>query len=158
MTPKSLLRLPSARSRTEELVEGVFRPVFSKQEPEPRPDRGRPARILLSSGKMAYDLERRQEELGLGAVAILRLEQLYPFPVDALRDALAPFGDAPIVWVQEEPENMGAKRFVIRHLRRELGIEADAIARAESASPATGSMKVHQQEQERLLETALLPS
>jgi 2-oxoglutarate dehydrogenase complex dehydrogenase (E1) component-like enzyme len=158
MTPKSLLRLPSARSRTEELVEGVFRPVFSKQEPEPRPDRGRPARILLSSGKMAYDLERRKEELGLGAVAILRLEQLYPFPVDALRDALAPFGDAPIVWVQEEPENMGAKRFVIRHLRRELGIEADAIARAESASPATGSMKVHQQEQERLLETALLPS
>ena len=163
MTPKSLLRLPSARSRTQELVDGVFRPVISQQELElkPRPERGRPARILLSSGKMAYDLERRraelEQELGLGLddVAILRLEQLYPFPVDALRDALATFGDAPIVWVQEEPENMGAKRFVIRHLRRELGIEADAIARPESASPATGSMKVHQQEQERLLEAAL---
>jgi 2-oxoglutarate dehydrogenase E1 component len=164
MTPKSLLRQPSARSRTQELVEGVFRPVISKPEleQEPRPDRGRPARILLSSGKLAYDLERRRaelgQELGLGDVAILRLEQLYPFPVDALGDALAAFGDAPIVWVQEEPENMGAKRFVIRHLRRELGIEADAVARPESASPATGSMKVHQQEQERILEAALRAS
>ncbi|MFL5766625.1 MAG: multifunctional oxoglutarate decarboxylase/oxoglutarate dehydrogenase thiamine pyrophosphate-binding subunit/dihydrolipoyllysine-residue succinyltransferase subunit [Actinomycetota bacterium] len=161
MTPKSLLRLPSARSRTQELVEGVFRPVLTTWEPKKERPGGAgtpPARILLSSGKMAYDLERRREEAGVEDVAILRLEQLYPFPVEALREALAPFGDAPVVWVQEEPENMGAKRFVIRHLRRELGIEADAIARPESASPATGSMKVHQQEQERLLEAALRPS
>ena len=132
---------------------GVFRPVIA--EPRPTTEAAAPSRVLLSSGKMAYDLAHRREELGASDVPILRLEQLYPFPVEALREALAPFGDAPVVWVQEEPENMGAKRFVMRHLRRELGIEADAVARPESASPASGSMKVHQQEQERLLEAAL---
>jgi 2-oxoglutarate dehydrogenase E1 component len=150
MTPKSLLRLPAARSHTQELVDGVFRPVLTEQRPA--------SRVLLSSGKMAYDLSKRRDELGLDDVAIVRLEQLYPFPAVALREALAPFGDAQVVWVQEEPENMGAKRFVVRHLRRELGVDADAVARTESASPATGSMKVHQQEQERLLEAALRQS
>jgi 2-oxoglutarate decarboxylase len=153
MTPKSLLRLPAARSRTEELMDGIFRPVLP--DATTREDAGGVRRVLLSSGKMYYDLARTREELGRNDVALIRMEGLYPFPAEALKDALAPYSAAEhIVWVQEEPENMGAKRFVVRNLRRQLGVEAEAVARPESASPATGSMTVHQQEQQRLLEDA----
>jgi 2-oxoglutarate dehydrogenase E1 component len=152
MTPKSLLRLPAARSRAEDIVEGVFRPVLADRA---APNAGAVDRVLLASGKMHYDLARRRDELELDGVATIRVEQFYPFPVSALRETLAPYEGARIVWAQEEPENMGAARFMVRHLRRELGIEAEAVARPESASPATGSMTVHQQEQERLVSTAL---
>src|SRR5919201_1754145 len=102
MTPKSLLRLPAARSTAEELTGGPF-----LQGPPDRdgPEAGAARRLLLCSGKVFYDLARRRKEAG-GEVALVRVEQLYPFPAEALRAQLDAYEHAEVVrWVQEEPEN-----------------------------------------------------
>ncbi len=149
MSPKSLLRLPAARSRAAEFTDGDFRPVL----PDPEaPDRA--SRVILCQGKLYYDLLRRREESGVPA-ALVRLEQCYPFPADAIREQLDGYSGADVVWAQEEPENMGAGRFVVRNLRHRLRVEGGMVARKESPSPATGSLRVHQQEQAELLERAL---
>src|SRR5207253_10967370 len=99
-------------------------------------------RVLLTSGKLYYELEKRREELARTRIEILRLEQLYPFPDEQLRAVLARYADGtPVTWVQEEPENMGAWRF----LRAELGeklfgrLPFRGVSRPASASPASGS-------------------
>src|SRR5690606_28996924 len=113
-------------------------------------------RILLCSGKIYYELDKKREDLGRDDVAILRLEQLYPFPEEELRAALAPYDAVPMFWVQEEPMNMGAWR----HTRIWLGRTAFekhrywGVYRPESASPATGSAGTHKREQEILLQQA----
>jgi 2-oxoglutarate dehydrogenase E1 component len=113
--------------------------------------------VLLCSGKVYYTLEQRREELKRQDIAIVRVEQFYPLPDEHLRAALDPFPEAtPVVWLQEEPENMGAWR----HLRARFGSRLFArhplscIARAESASPATGSASSHRLEEEESLEKA----
>jgi 2-oxoglutarate dehydrogenase E1 component len=88
-------------------------------------------------------------------VALIRLEQCYPFPSEALREELERFAGAEVIWAQEEPENMGAGRSVLRDLRDRLGAEARLVSRPESASPATGSLTLHRKEQSELLDRTL---
>jgi 2-oxoglutarate dehydrogenase E1 component len=154
MTPKSLLRHPQAVSSLDELSRGKFQPVIGaavKDAP------GAPDRVLLCSGKVFYDLSRKQRELKRPEVPIIRLEQLYPFPEQALRSALTPYReDIPLVWVQEEPQNMGAWWYLHLQLGRTpfKNKSVSVIARPASASPAIGSATRHKEQQERLLDAA----
>jgi 2-oxoglutarate dehydrogenase E1 component len=151
MTPKSLLRHRGAVSSLEDLATGRFRRVMADARGADAPPA---ARVLLCTGKVYYELEERREELRRDDVAIVRIEQLYPFPSDELREALAIYSDdTPAIWVQEEPANMGAWRF-IRELAGErlfARMPLSGVTRASSASPATGSKHSHVIEQEVLL-------
>ncbi len=150
ITPKSLLRHPAARSSRDDLANGSFEEVLADPE---ELDASAVRRVLLCSGKIAIDLLARRRELDTKAVAIMRLEQLYPFPHAALDVALDRYAGADVYWVQEEPENMGAWSFVftkLQHHHRELTL----VSRPESGSPATGSKTIHGQEQDELLEEA----
>jgi 2-oxoglutarate dehydrogenase E1 component len=152
MTPKSLLRHPRVVSSLEDLGRGGFERVL--------PDAGggkKARRVLMCSGKIFHELAARREELERDDVAIVRLEQLYPLRKDTLRKALAGYRDGtPVIWVQEEPENMGAWRF----LRTEFGERLfdrhplSHVSRPASSSPATGSASSHKLEQARLLNQA----
>jgi 2-oxoglutarate dehydrogenase E1 component len=158
MTPKKYLRMPASRSAVSELTSGGFSPVLADREaPEAgSSDTGTVRRVVLCSGKIGHELiERRNKENA--PVAVLRLEQLYPFPGSELLAALAAYPGAELVWAQEEPENMGAWRFVQEHLRRVLGsdVTVTPVAREESGSPASGSQTVHDREQDDLLAEAL---
>jgi 2-oxoglutarate dehydrogenase E1 component len=150
-TPKSLLRHPRARSAPDDLTQGCFEEVLSDPA---APDPGAVERILLCTGKVAVDLMERRDERELRNATILRLEQLYPFPHAALDAELARYpSQAGVVWVQEEPENMGAWAFVFTHLQHQRR-DVELVSRPESGSPATGSKTVHAQEQEELLDDA----
>ena len=150
-TPKSLLRHPQAVSPLEDLSDGGFQRVIpSKADP------AKVKKILLCSGKVYYDLAEGRKVRSRDDVAIVRLEQLYPLN-DAITKALAPYKDGtPLVWVQEEPRNMGAWYFIKARLRDVIGerLPLTYVARAESASPATGSHASHQLEQKMLIEAA----
>jgi 2-oxoglutarate dehydrogenase E1 component len=155
-TPKSLLRHPRCVSSLAELAEGGFEPVLDDHGADP----GRVRRIVLSSGKVYFDLLKAREDARRDDVALVRLELLYPFPAAALRVILARYsGAAGIVWCQEEPRNMGAWRFLReRFLDGDVDTGGRAVAyagRAASAAPAPGSLKVHLAEQEALLREAL---
>jgi len=118
-------------------------------------------RVVLCSGKVYYDLLAERRNRGLRDVAILRLEQIYPFPVRVLKDALAPYKNAKIIWCQEEPANMGAWLFVDRRLEQVLGcigregMRPCYAGRPDAASPATGQAKKHTAEQAALVASAL---
>jgi 2-oxoglutarate dehydrogenase E1 component len=155
--PKSLLRHPRCVSTLDECASGGFSRVLGDGSVEP----GSVRRVLLTSGRVYYDLVQRREELGAKDVAIVRIEQFYPLPKEVVRDALEDFAQGtPVVWVQDEPENMGAWR----HLRARFGAKMLArhpfsvICRAESASPATGSPSAHKLEQAEILEKAFSAS
>jgi 2-oxoglutarate dehydrogenase E1 component len=158
-TPKSLLRLPAARSRTAEFVEGHFHEVLS----DPRdPDAGSLELVLLCSGKVFYDLDARREKTNAEGVAVVRVEQLYPFPEEQILDQVRRYPKVKEVrWVQEEPENMGAYFFVHAQLHHRgllpEGVRFGHAARDESGSPASGSATVHEREQNRLLDHAFAP-
>jgi 2-oxoglutarate dehydrogenase E1 component len=113
-------------------------------------------RVLVCTGKIAHELRAYRDEKGKDRLAILTLEQLYPFPDLELKEALGPYGGrAEIVWVQEEPANMGAESFVRRLLQRLAGDRhVTTVHRSASASPATGSAESHRLEQETLLALA----
>lgn len=154
MTPKSLLRHPQAVSSLDDLAGGRFSDV-QPDEYQRRPETVE--RILLCSGKIYYELAQRCRDLNREDVAILRLEQLYPLPLAALRAALARYKDGtPVHWVQEEPENMGAWRYLLVNLGRRLfnRLPFAGICRPAAASPATGSGSRHKLEQETLLTEA----
>jgi 2-oxoglutarate dehydrogenase E1 component len=152
MTPKSLLRLPAARSAAEQLTAGQFSEVLADPE-GPSPERVR--RVMLCSGKVYYELAKRRRDGDLDQVALLRVEQLYPFPAQALRAQLDAYPDAEqVLWVQEEPENMGAWRYVRLKAEEQLGVRLEAATRAEGAAPAAGSPTLHAQEQHELLDRA----
>jgi 2-oxoglutarate dehydrogenase E1 component len=148
MTPKSLLRLPAASSPIGDFTSGGFREVIEDAiEPE------RVTRVLLCSGKVYYDLlaKRKQETAGM---AIIRLEQFYPWPESRVKEALERYRRCKNwVWVQEEPRNMGGWRFVEPRLKS-MGFPFQYVGRDESASPATGSHRVHEVEQRRLVDAA----
>ncbi len=154
MSPKSLLRLPAATSPLEDFSEGRFHRVLEDDDPL-RADTVR--RVLLCSGKIYYELARRREERGRHDVAILRLEQLYPLDLGHLEQVLAPFRQGvPVLWVQEEPENMGAWRF-LKVLFGDRLLDHHpftGIYRQAAASPATGSNKSHRIEQNAVLDLA----
>jgi 2-oxoglutarate dehydrogenase E1 component len=155
-TPKSLLRLPQASSSLEEMAQGRFQRVISDSGAVS--DRGQIKRVLLCSGKVFYELDKHRQDLNRKDVAIVRLEQLYPFPKMALAGALEGYhpGTA-VVWVQDEPENMGPWPFIrVRCGERLLGkFPLSVVAREESASPATGSASSHRIEQEELIDQAM---
>ena len=151
MTPKSLLRHPGCVSSLDDLVQGGFQRVIPDSSGTPARD---VRRILLCTGKVAYELEKRRQELGRRDVAIVRIEQLYPLPRRALEEALGRYAPGtPAVWVQEEPENMGAWRFIRIHFGEKLldRFPLSGMCRQSAASPATGSKKSHDLEQNELL-------
>ncbi len=154
LTPKSLLRDPRAVSPLTDFTQGHFQRIL----PDPRADAlPKAGRILLCSGKIYFDLETERSRLGREDVAILRLEQLYPFPRTELALRLKGCrSGTPILWVQEEPENMGAWRYLQATGRGTLpGPFPDTgICRAASTSPATGSRAIHLAEQQALLDRA----
>ncbi|MDO7844912.1 2-oxoglutarate dehydrogenase E1 component [Hymenobacter sp. M29] len=147
MSPKSMLRHPLCVSPVEEFTSGRFREVLGDDFAEAK----KVKRVLLCSGKVYYDLLEEQRNSDRKDVAIVRLEQLHPFPKKQLDAELAKYGKAKIYWVQEEPENMGYWNFMLRYMRREL---EDVIARKASASPATGYNKIHVKEQKDLVARA----
>ena len=104
---------------------------------------------MLCQGKFYWDLAKARKD---EPVALVRVEEVYPFPKEELREALKKYQGAEVLWAQEEPENMGSWRFMERMCRRELGLDVKVAAREESASPATGSLTLHQQEQSFLLD------
>jgi 2-oxoglutarate dehydrogenase E1 component len=151
-TPKSLLRHPQCTSSLDEISNGRFQRVIADSRGPKKA-----SRVLLCTGKVWYDLDKRRTELGRNDVAIVRVEQLYPLPDVYLRAAIDQYEDGtPVVWVQEEPDNMGAWR----HLRARFGpmlfgrFPLSGVSRTESASPATGSASCHKLEQQELLERA----
>ncbi|MCK8784232.1 2-oxoglutarate dehydrogenase E1 component [Roseomonas sp. NAR14] len=160
MTPKSLLRHKLAVSSLADFGPGSgFRTVIPEVDAIAPEEKVR--RIVLCTGKVYYDLLQERREKGIQDVAIIRLEQLYPFPTRSLPGVLGPYRNAEVVWCQEEPENMGAWNFVDRRLEavlRDLGFKHDRpvfVGRAEAASPATGSAKAHAQQQQALVQAAL---
>jgi multifunctional 2-oxoglutarate metabolism enzyme len=158
MTPKSLLRLPAAASSLDLLTSGGFQPVIDDVEVK---DAGPVERIVFCSGKVFYDLlDARKKEVGESAnrVAVVRVEQFYPFPVTAIKEAVEKYSHAKeIIWCQEEPKNMGGWTFVEGKFEDLIpgGDRLRYVGRAESASPATGSYAVHFKEQDKLLKEAL---
>jgi 2-oxoglutarate dehydrogenase E1 component len=153
MTPKGLLRLKDASSTLDELAHGAFRPVIDDVSVDKQAVR----RLVLCAGKIYYDLVGHESRAGAAGVAVARLEQLYPFPTEAARSLI---GSYPylreVVWVQEEPQNMGAWRS-IRHRLEEAaaGVPLRYLGRPWRASPSEGYPTAHLIEQERIVHTAL---
>jgi 2-oxoglutarate dehydrogenase E1 component len=157
MTPKSLLRHPKVVSSIDDLTQGVFQPVLDDMSVNPKAVR----KILLCNGKIYYELLAARDQRKATDTAIVRIEQLYPFPEAEFAEVLARYPAAgEIVWVQEEPRNMGAWAFVrgciqpvIQKQHRHIGY----AGRPEAASTAPGSLKRHQEEQAELIEQAFRP-
>jgi 2-oxoglutarate dehydrogenase E1 component len=151
MTPKSLLRHKLAVSPVKEFTDGRFAEVIDDASAEPTSVR----RVLLCSGKVYYDLMEKRTGRTAAEVAIVRVEQFYPFPDETYGKLLARYRKAQEwVWVQEESQNMGGWTFMEPRLRA-LGCELAYVGRDASASPATGSLRVHRREQEELVNAAL---
>jgi 2-oxoglutarate dehydrogenase E1 component len=160
MTPKSLLRHKMCVSALKEMGPGT---TFHRVMPETEKLTGdaKVRRVVLCTGKVYYDLLAARAERGIDDIAVVRLEQLYPFPIRALTAELVRYPNADVVWCQEEPWNMGAWSFVdrrIEDLLSQLDVKADRpgyAGRAESASTATGQFSRHTREQEALVDEAL---
>jgi 2-oxoglutarate dehydrogenase complex dehydrogenase (E1) component-like enzyme len=152
LTPKRYLRGRESYSKVEEFTSGHFREVLDDPGVG---ERGSVRRVVLCSGKMGLDLLGERARREANQVAIVRVEQLYPWPEDQIVDVLAHYENAgEVYWVQEEPENMGGWTFVSTRLAALLGDDyvLRHIARAPSGSPATGSHALHLLEQADLLE------
>ena len=156
MSPKSLLRHPGATSTLDELANGRFQNIIDDERPVNNASNTK--RVLICSGKIYYELIELREKSGRDDIAVIRLEQLYPLDTAGLEKTLSVYADGtPVFYVQDDPENMGAWRF----LRIKLGDKIfgrfpfDGISRPEAASPATGSASSHRLEQARLLSRAL---
>ncbi len=149
-TPKSLLRQPAAASTVDALGRESFLTVMPEREVTD------PETILLCTGKLVHELRAERDKRGADKTAIVALEQLYPFPRHELAAELDRFRDARnIVWIQEEPANMGALFFVVPRIEAlTRGRHVRTLKRSASASPATGSPKAHKMEQTALIELA----
>ena len=148
-TPKSLLRHPMCLSPMKDFDAGTS---FEEIYEDPTVKAKDAERVLLCTGKIFYDLKTHQKKIKDKKTAIIRIEQLYPFPKKKLMEALKGLSKkTPLVWVQEEPENMGAWPFMLRTFKH---FELSCIARPESASPATGSKKTHEKQQAEILKKA----
>lgn len=154
-TPKRMLRHPRAVSNINDLLTGSFREVLDDTTGI---ELSRVNRVLMCSGQVYYDVLAAREERKINDIAIVRLEQVYPFRGDQVRDILARYPEtAEVVWVQEEPRNMGAWRFVQEQMQPILDSTQRSlryVGRAASASPAAGSLKRHQQELAEMLDLA----
>jgi 2-oxoglutarate dehydrogenase E1 component len=154
MTPKGLLRVKEAASTLADFVDGAFRPVLSDPEVAP----GEVKRLILCSGKVYYDLVGHELHDRSGKIAIARLEQLYPFPSEAAAALVRSYPKLrKLVWVQEEPQNMGAWRAIRHRLEESLpeGLKLRFVGRPWRASPSEGYPTAHLREQDRILREAL---
>ncbi|MES2641690.1 MAG: 2-oxoglutarate dehydrogenase E1 component [Myxococcota bacterium] len=145
-TPKSLLRHPQATSHLSDLTSGGFQSVI--------PDGAGKKRLVFCSGKVYYDLLEKRATMPESDVALVRVEEIYPFPLAAMQAEMAKHPGASLVWCQEEPKNMGPWPFVALELM-EAGIRVEYAGRAASASPATGFHGRHEREQRELVQKAL---
>jgi 2-oxoglutarate dehydrogenase E1 component len=150
-TPKSMLRHPDASSSIEALASGSFQRVI------PDAEASDVRRILLCTGKIGHELRMERKKKKITNVAVTFVEQLYPFPKTELAAELERFPNLrEVVWVQEEPKNMGAHFYMLPHLRELAGDKPVlSVKRSASPSPATGSAKAHDVEQKALLSLAL---
>jgi 2-oxoglutarate dehydrogenase E1 component len=155
MTPKSLLRNKDATSPLTEFTSGEFRTVIPELKADV--DAAKVKRVIACSGKVYYDLVKKREEKGAADVAIIRVEQLYPFPHKAFAAELKKYPNATeIVWCQDEPQNQGAWFFVQHYIHENMseGQKLGYAGRPSSASPAVGYAHLHQEQQKSLLEQA----
>lgn len=158
MSPKSLLRHKEAVSSMEELSSGAFQNVLAETD---NLDPGKVARLVLCSGKVYYDLRAKRRKQDMEHVAIVRLEQLYPFPEAQLAEVMAPYGNLEeVIWCQEEPRNQGAWYSTQHHLRKVVSrhnskIYLDYAGRIASAAPAAGYSALHFAQQEEVISEAL---
>ncbi|HVH50576.1 MAG TPA: hypothetical protein VM690_00390, partial [Gaiellaceae bacterium] len=154
MTPKGLLRLKQASSTLDDLAHGAFRPLLD----DDGVDRAQVTRLVLCSGKVYYDISGHEERAAARHVAIARLEQIYPFPVEQAAELLRGYPNLrEVVWVQEEPQNMGAYR-AIRHRLEDAkpeGVPLRYVGRPWRASPSEGYPTAHLREQDRIVRAAL---
>jgi 2-oxoglutarate decarboxylase len=158
MSPKSLLRHKLATSAVNDFTQGAFQPVLGDAGVNGQPlDGSSVKRVLLCSGKVYYDLFQARADRGITDTAIIRMEQIYPQPVEELKAELAKYPNAEdFAWVQEEPANQGAWSFVALNLLEHLeGVRLRRISRPAAAAPAVGSAKMHDAEQAALIEAAL---
>ncbi len=153
MTPKRYLRMPVTASPVSAFTGGGFQPVLDDPNPPAEVNR-----VIFCSGKFGQELIARRDAQS-APVAVVRIEQLYPWPREEIAAALARHPDAAVFWAQEEPGNMGARYFARRRLEEiATGRPVDVVARAESPSPASGSSTVHDAEQQALLDLAIKPA
>jgi 2-oxoglutarate dehydrogenase E1 component len=156
MTPKSLLRLKDATSSLEEFTSGGFRPVIDDAGVQDWKEDV--ARLVLCTGKVFHDIERHPQRSEADEVAVARIERLYPFPTTELEELVASYPNLEsVVWVQEEPMNLGAFRAVRHRLEAALppGLVLEYEGRPWRSSPAEGYTVAHEQEQERIVRAAL---
>ncbi|MFC3991744.1 multifunctional oxoglutarate decarboxylase/oxoglutarate dehydrogenase thiamine pyrophosphate-binding subunit/dihydrolipoyllysine-residue succinyltransferase subunit [Actinoplanes siamensis] len=157
-SPKSLLRHKLAVSSVADFTQGTFQPVLGDAGVNGQPlDAGSVKRVLFCSGKVYYDLFQARADRGITDTAIIRMEQIYPLPVEELKAVLAQYPNAEdFAWVQEEPANQGAWSFVALNLLEHLeGVRLRRISRPAAAAPAVGSAKMHEAEQQALIEASL---
>jgi 2-oxoglutarate dehydrogenase E1 component len=149
-TPKSLLRHPEVISKVEEFTSGGFKEILDDQVVNKKDVKT----VLCCSGKLYYELNKKRREEKIEDVAIVRMEQLYPFPQKQFNKLLAQYKNMEnLVWVQEEPENMGPWRYIKTNTEQ---IDLwNVVARPPSASPASGSAKVFERRQNQVINTAL---
>jgi 2-oxoglutarate dehydrogenase E1 component len=158
MTPKSLLRSKAATSELKVISGGRFQRVIGDRGPG---DADEIKRVVFCSGKIYYELAEKRDAENIREVAVMRAEQLYPFPEDDLRGFVNEFPNATeVVWCQEEPQNQGAWYQIRHHLQACISEQHELkyVGRSHSASPAVGYYTVHLEEQQRLVDEAILPS
>ena len=156
-TPKSLLRNKDATSPLSEFTKGAFQTVIPEQNAEVVKNAAKVKRVIACSGKVYYDLVKKREEKGASDVAIIRVEQLYPFPHKVFGVELKKYPNATdIVWCQDEPQNQGAWFFIQHNIHENMldGQKLGYAGRAASASPAVGYSHLHQDQQKALIEAA----
>ncbi|MEU0488384.1 multifunctional oxoglutarate decarboxylase/oxoglutarate dehydrogenase thiamine pyrophosphate-binding subunit/dihydrolipoyllysine-residue succinyltransferase subunit [Nocardiopsis sp. NPDC006139] len=154
-TPKSLLRLKAATSAASDFTSGHFRPLITDDSIAPEKVR----RVVLCSGKIYYDLDAARRKSGDKHTAIIRAERLYPLPIEEIREQLKAYPNAgEVLWVQEEPANMGPWPFVALVFSEQLDRPFTRISRPASSSPAAGSAKRHEAEQRALVDTVFPPA
>ncbi|MEY3624768.1 MAG: hypothetical protein RL696_149, partial [Actinomycetota bacterium] len=148
--PKSMLRLKAASSAVEDFTTGSFRPLINDEQ---NLDPNKVQKVLFCSGKIYWDLLAESQKRGDGTTAIVRVEQLYPTPVEEMKEAISQFPNAQLRWVQDEPLNQGPWTYMGLFMPK-YGINFTPVARPASASPASGSAKRHAAEQADLIQRA----
>jgi 2-oxoglutarate dehydrogenase E1 component len=146
-SPKSLLRHPAVISPMKEFTDGTFNEVLDDTNVTAKDVK----RVVLCTGKLYYDLLEGQQKKKSKDTAIVRVEQLHPFPEKQLNAVLKKYKNAKLVWAQEEPANMGYWSYILRIMPKQ---DIELISRKASASPATGYSKVHKAEQEKIVNQA----
>jgi 2-oxoglutarate dehydrogenase E1 component len=147
-SPKSLLRHPEVASPISAFTDGIFQEVID----DASADAAKVKRLVLCTGKLFYELKEAREKKKLRNVALVRIEQLFPFPEKQVAAIFGKYKGADIIWAQEEPLNMGYWSFMVRMLP---DTRLKLVSRKASASPATGYNKVHKAEQEIIINEAL---